>query len=215
MLIAPTEPAPLKAIGTVNLLPERFGVDILFSSRGRWFGIQRKEISDLINSIHDGRLQREIAQMQGRLEIAVLIVEGSVKWTLDGELVGNGWGKGWTRRQHRGLLWSVESKGVWTAQTGTVRETIDWVQDFELWCGKDRHHSLERRPGPSGMWGKPDHREYGCHLLMGLPGVGPELANRIYEHFGGVPWEWRVGMEELMEVQGIGKKKAEEILGAL
>jgi len=51
-------------------------------------------------------------------------------------------------------------------------------------------------------------------MLMGLPGVGVEVANRVLEKFGRVPWEWSCTKEELMEVPGVGKKTAERLLGA-
>jgi len=41
--------------------------------------------------------------------------------------------------------------------------------------------------------------------------VGPELAERIVEHFGGIPMRWEVAIEELLEVYGIGKVKAEKL----
>jgi ERCC4-type nuclease len=49
---------------------------------------------------------------------------------------------------------------------------------------------------------------------MGLDKVGPELADRVLDKFGGVPGEWTVTVEELMEVPGIGRKKAEAMMGA-
>lgn len=218
MLIAPTEPLPIRALGRVHSLPEKRGVDVLFAAGGRMVGIQRKEIHDLVASVHDGRLHRE-AQMiggclaDGRLGIAVLVVEGRPTWTIDGEWVEQGWR--WTRRQHRGLLWSVRAKGIWVETTSDAHDTADLCRDLEKWAAKDRHQSLDRRPGPTGLWGKATTREYALHVLQGFEGVGPELATRIVDHFGRLPIGWLVTAAELEEISGIGKVKAKKLIGAL
>lgn len=213
MFIAPTEPAELKTLGTVALLPETFGVDILFAARAQWFGIQRKELSDLISSVHDGRLGKEVSQMK-RLAQGMQVVEGRPTWTLDGELVTNGLGYRWTKAQHRGLLWSVRSKGVWVDATDNIGETISLVQMFEAWMRKTKHVSLDRRPGPVSYYGKPDDHDYACHLVQGLPGVGEGLAEKIVEKYG-VPFGWKISQEDLMAIPGIGKVKAAQLWAAL
>lgn len=213
MLIAPTESNALKALGKSSLLPEKHGVDILFAYNGGWYGIQRKEISDLIASVHDGRLQRELGQMK-RLEKAVLLVEGKIQFTMDGELMGKGFGQPWTRKQHMGLLWSVREKGVWVDQSESLTDTIAFASAFEAWVRKGKHHSLDRRPGPVTVWGKPDDTDYACHLVQGLPGMGPELAQRIVQMYG-LPFGWKVSREDLLKVPGIGKKTADQLWRSL
>lgn len=213
MLIAPTEPPKLKAIGNVSSLPEKFGADILFASHGEWIGIQRKELSDFIASVQDGRMAREVAMLK-RCNMAVLVIEGRPQWTMDGVLMGKGYGAQWTLTQHRGYLWSVRARGVWVDFTDDLDGTIAWVEMFQQWCDKPKHTGLDKRPGPMNLWGKPENVDYQCHLLMGIPGVGPELARRIIDAFG-MPFEWRIAIEELVEVEGIGEKKAKQIYAAL
>lgn len=213
MFIAPTEPKELKAIGTVALLPETYGVDVLFAARAQWFGVQRKELSDLIASVHDGRLGKEVSQMK-RLAQGMLLVEGRPQWTDDGELISNGLGYRWTKAQHRGLLWSVRSKGVWVDSTDNLRDTIAIVQMFESWMRKTKHVSLDRRPGPVSYYGKPDDHDYACHLVQGLPGVSETLAKRIVEKYG-VPFGWKISQDDLQSIQGIGKVKAAQLWAAL
>lgn len=219
-MIAPTEPLPIRALGRTSSLPEKRGVDVLFAAKGRMVGVQRKEIHDLVASVHDGRLHREAQIMRGcldagpgRLGIAVLVVEGRFTWTVDGEWVENGYR--WSRRQHRGLMWSVRSKGIWVEYTSNAAETADLCRDLELWAAKDRHSSLDRRPGPVGMWGKATTREYALHVLQGFEGVGVELAGRIVDHFGRLPVGWLVTAADLEEVPGIGKVKAKRLIDAL
>lgn len=214
MLISPTEPLPIRALGRVHSLPEKRGVDVLFAAGKQWVGVQRKEIHDLVASVYDGRLQREVQQIAcADLGIAVLVVEGRFVWTSDGEWMEPGYR--WTRRQLRGLLWSIRARGIWVESTSNTEETADLCRDLETWARKDRHHSLDHRPGPVGMWGKATTREYATHLLQGFDGVGPELAGRIIDHFGRLPIGWLVTAADLEEIHGIGKVKAKKLIGAL
>lgn len=213
MLVSPAEPASLKVVGKVSSLPEKWGADFLFAANGQWVGVQRKTISDLIASLGDGRLRIEVAQLQ-RCHHRILIVEGKPQWTGDGELLGKNYGQPWTRRQFRGLLWSIMSKGVWIERTDDTSDTIQTLAWIEAWFLKGKHRTLDRRPGPVSPWGKVSNREYALHLLMGINGMGPELAERILDRFG-VPFGWRITESDLLDVDGIGKKKARMIYSAL
>jgi DNA excision repair protein ERCC-4 len=217
VLISPTD-RDLHVLGKVSSLPEKWGCDVLIHTElGQWIGIQRKAIPDLIASVQDGRLAKEVQQMAacGRLDIRVLLIEGEAQWTTDGVYMSNGYGSQWTLAQHRGIMWSIHARGIWVDRTSGISDTRVWLRMFEQWCNKTKHEALDRRPAAFGVWGKPDNREYGVHLLQGLPNVGPELAGRIYDEFGGVPWQWRVTKDELMKVRGIGKKKAAELIATL
>jgi len=46
------------------------------------------------------------------------------------------------------------------------------------------------------------------YLLMGLPGVGYHLAQRLLKHFGSVEKVFKADAEDLLKIDGIGKKKA-------
>lgn len=218
MLVAPTERPPITTLGKTSSLPEQYGVDVLFSAKGQWVGIQRKEVNDLVASVHDGRLSRELSMMK-RCSLAVLVVEGKPTWTMDGELMGRGNGNGknggrWTKQQHRGLCFSVSSQGVWVMTTDSAADTVQFAQQLEQWLRKEKHSLLVNRPGPETVWGRPDNRDFQRHLIMGLPGIGSDIAERIIDTVG-MPFGMRVTVEELMQVPGIGKKRAEQIVGCL
>lgn len=214
VLVSPAEPAQLRSIGTVSSAPELYGADFMFkSAAGHWVGVQRKEISDFIASMADGRLAKEVAQMQS-LGHRVLIVEGDVRFTNDGEMMNRPFGQKLNRKQWKGILWSVRLKDIWVEFSDSTDDTIEQLSWLEEWFKRDKHASLERRPGPVSMWGKPNNEDYQRHLVMGLPGVGPELAARIVEKFG-VPFGWRIDFEDLLNVDGIGPKKARSIYEAI
>jgi ERCC4-type nuclease len=214
MLVSPTEPAILRTLGKTSLVPEQYGVDFMFpSTEFGLVGIQRKELSDFVASVKDGRLAKEIGQMK-RLGLAMLVLEGKPRWTNDGLLTSIS--TQWRMSQHLGTLWSVQLSGCWLATTTSVQETSTLISAFTRWTAKPRHIALESRPGPtSDEWGKVGNREWALHLLQGFRGIGPVQAAAIYDHFGGLPFLWSVGVIDLMEVAGIGEKRAEGLIGAL
>lgn len=213
MLVAPTEPRSFDPLGARSLAPERAGVDFFFVARGQRCGVQRKELKDFISSVHDGRLSKEIAQM-AVLDYAMLVIEGSPRWSLDGELLTDGFGQRWTRAQHLAYLFSVRARGVWVEWSADHAGTTEVIEAFEQWAKKSKHRALDGRPGPASPWGRLGNRDYQRHLVMGLPGVGADLADRIIDTLG-MPFGLCLSEEQLMSVDGIGKKKASEIVRSI
>lgn len=177
-------------------------------------GVQRKEFpGDFLSSMTDGRLSREVGQM-GCLNIKVLALEGRGVWSIDGKLM-HGYGQEIQRTSIDAFLLSMQLAGVWVVWLESQERFVEWLGVFERWTRKAKHSSIMKRPGPVSAWGKPSSREYQVHLLSGVPGLGPELAERILDHFGGLPIGWTVDKEELEEVFGIGKKKAAKMWDAI
>ena len=214
MLVSPTEPAELRRLGKTSLVPEQYGADFLFASTEFGLvGVQRKELSDFVASVQDGRLAKELGMMK-RLGLALLVLEGRATWTNDGLAT---WTRTqWRATQHLGTLWSVQLSGCWVTTSTTAQETSTLISAFMRWTAKPRHIALESRAGPtSDEWGKVGNREWAIHLLQGFRGIGPTNAGAIYDHFGTVPLMWTVGLLDLVEVAGIGSQKAEGLLNAL
>ena len=49
------------------------------------------------------------------------------------------------------------------------------------------------------------------YMLQGLPGVGPELAHRLLQQFGSIERMITASEDALMQVRGVGAKKAAQI----
>lgn len=188
-------------------------MDFAFIHDGGWWGVQRKEIKDFVASVNDGRLAMEVKQMAA-LEQGVVVVEGNVRWTLDGQLVGDSYGSTWDRQRHTSMLLSLQREDVWVMGSSDTTDTARLILDFERWVKKADHSSLKKRAGMVSPWGTRENRDYQIHLVMGLPGVGWELAERIVKTIG-MPFGCRVTREELLQVEGVGVKKADGILAAL
>jgi len=209
VLVSPTEPDRLRAIGHTSSVAERFGSDFLTTSLNFGLvGVQRKEIADLAASVRDGRLTKQLGQMK-TLGQAALLVEGDWQWNQDGwSLAVNGW----SRMQVQGLLCSIQSRGCWILTSPSLTESITSLQNFEKWVRKAKHTSLLSRPTAPSLWGTADNREWGIYFLMGIDGFGPQLAQEFYDTFAGVPLAWTVTEHELRSVKGIGKERARRLM---
>ncbi len=217
-LVAPTERH--RAIqelvgehGQTSMLPERYGVDIAWRAHGDWWGIQRKEIGDFLASVQDGRLAREIAQMQ-QLKGAWLALEGKQQFTIDGVLQTGKWGKQVSREQFIGMQLSLMARHIHIIHTKDQKDTAYHARVLANWSLKPEHKSFLRRPGPIAQWGNISDRDWALHFLQGFDGLGIEKCRAILDHFERVPFAWDVTEEELLEVPGIGKTLARRLVNA-
>lgn len=214
MFISPTEPEVFKALGVVSLTPEEYGADILWQSKLGLVGVQRKEFpNDFLASVHDGRLNREYAQMKA-LDVAVLMLEGRPRWTLGDQLIRdrNGKRNAWTKQQHRNYLTSVQMRGIQVHWTEDKQDSVKFLQGFHHWTEKADHSSLDHRPAAARSdWGTISNEDYVRYLYQSLPGINTVLANAIMQTLG-VIFRLEVTEEELMTVPGIGKGRAKNIV---
>lgn len=215
MLVSSTEPSLFHSLGQLSTKPEEWGADFLWwvKKDRTWGGVQRKEISDLIKSASDGRLTKEVAQMS-ELGIAVLVIEGKQTWIGD-YLTVSDYCK-MSRAQYHGVMMKAQTAGIAVLHTSSMSETASTVAWVEQWSQKEDHSSLTSRPGaPKNTWGSVTNKEYGIWVLTSLPGVGRELASRIWDEFDGLPIAWTVTEEELCKVKGLGKVKAARLTSML
>lgn len=218
MLVSPTESAAMRALGTVSWKAEDWGADVFWVSRKRTWGVQRKALKDLVASVDDGRLAKELLQMSS-LDVAILMLEtgerggGGPREMPNGQLAGlGGYGRPWTGKQLRGVLWGVADRGVRIELTRDEGETIRRVLELEAWSRKERHESARGRGmAPVDVFGKRGNREYATFILQGLPGIGLQTAGAIYDHFKGMPLQWACTREELLKVPGVGKITAQRV----
>lgn len=210
-LVSPTEPASIKTLGTVSSLPERYGADVLLVGKWGLFGVQRKEIKDLVNSLRGDRVARELGQ-QKALNGCAWVIEGNWKWTNEGKSLAV---PTFTKVQLRGVVFSLQSNGSWIVMTQDHSDTIASVLQLKKYLEKDAHLSLTNRPNPTSDWGRASSRDWACHLLQSFEGIGPKQAGAVYEHFNGLPLQWTVTYDDLLKVPGIGPSRAKSLWDGL
>ena len=68
-----------------------------------------------------------------------------------------------------------------------------------------------RRPARKRQSLGKDLRSVQIGVLSSMPGISTVLAERMMDHFGSLEHVFSATLEQLMEVEGVGKVKAREI----
>lgn len=216
MLVAPTEHR-LASLGESSALPEQMGSDFLLFTRHGLVGVQRKEVKDLVASVHDGRFQREMAQLvSSDLHQAVLLIEGDFQFGTNGESLALRHTR-WTRASFHGIELSTQQLGIWVVRTDGLDDTASWLTQAESWFDRADHVSLAVRPkAPRGVWENPDYHFWSA-VLQCFPGISAVTARAIWERArdDGVDLlAWQVDETWFKTVPGVGPKRAAVLAGA-
>ena len=73
---------------------------------------------------------------------------------------------------------------------------------------EDKHLGLFSRPSVKGQWIVPSAQEIQLWVLQSFTGVGPAIADKIVEKFGGIPMQWTCTLEELSAITRLTKANA-------
>lgn len=214
ILVAPSEPGQIVSLGQSSSVPEQYGADILIIEEGIIIGIQRKTFpADYLASRNDGRLATSLTKLT-QCTHRLLVLEGTPRWSSSGALI-HSYHMNVMRSHLRSQLFTTSLLyGITPMWTDDVLDTCDLIRDLVRWVSKDRHESLAQRPGPYKPEGQREftERDWAVHILQGFDGIGPELAGKIYDHFGEIPLAWTRSPEELAEVERMGPGKVKRIM---
>ena len=223
VLVSPTEPkeAPktFKAVGLetmVSPLPEQFGVDYLMFCKHGKLGFQRKEVPfDFLASVMDGRLTKELIQMQ-KLEFRCVLGEGHFQFFDDGTLITRPAIPAFKRFKRTSITKIIHEirmvKQVEFDYTSDYEDTARYIQTTYDFIMDDKHTGLSTRRGNPSVWGAPTDLDMDAYMLQGFVGIlGPVLAQNIVKHFGRIPICWDCSYEQLLQVPGIGQGRAKKL----
>ena len=164
--------------------------------------VERKTLKDFAISIIDGRLFKQMIRLGNSNAKSVLILEGTAIDTVD---------LGMTREAMQGALITVSLiLGIPVLRSKDPSETAKLIvfiarQIESMAGGGMQRHGY--RPKTK--------RKRQLFILQGLPGVGPEKAERLLAMFGSVEAVISAGSSELQIVEGIGKSIADKIRWAV
>ena len=165
--------------------------------------LERKSANDLAASILDGRLFPQAEALSSAAARPMLLIEGDIRAIAS--------------RMHEdalpgaisalALYWHVNI--LWAPDGPSVARLLE-----RMW----RHTNVGLGYEVPLRVRKPAAKADGAlaqYLVEGLPGVGPETARRLVQHFGTARAVFRATPQQLRECQGVGPKTAESIAGAL
>jgi ERCC4-type nuclease len=198
----------------VSSLPESHGCDIFSLTKAGVIGFQRKTIPDLLASLQDGRLYKELSQLSVSATViySFLIVESAFTTTTDGQYYTQA---NLSTSTFRSIIAKFHLFGVGFFPSSDPSDTLYTVTTVSRYLSSGRAQTIQRPKQVTNTWGQITNEEYGVFLLQSFPGIGPKVARSIYQHFGGVPIAWSVTADELARVPGIGRVRAERLLAAL
>ena len=164
--------------------------------------IERKTSGDFVSSLLDGRLFGQIKAMNENFERPLIIIEGS-----SNEMFA-------LRNIHRnallGLQVSIALKSrIPVMFSKDITETANIIKIIVKQIENPAEQKLRiKKPQMT-------EQEEQQFIIEGLPLIGPKTARSLLEKFGSVKGVLTASVEELQEVDKIGKKKAENIVELL
>lgn len=176
--------------------PEQLATaDYMLSRR---VAVERKAVDDFLQSMVDGRLFGQMRQLRAYLR-PLLIVEG------DGLLTA----RNIPRAAIYGAMASIlVDFGIPILTTKDESETADVLFSIAKREQSDGKRDVAVRHDKVSM--SDDERLR--FIVEGLPGVSAVLAKRLLERFGTIHALVNASRAELMEVDGVGSKTADEVL---
>jgi len=164
--------------------------------------VERKTLKDFAISIIDGRLFKQTIRLANSNLMGVLILEGTNRDTAD---------LGIARQAMQGALITVSLiLGIPVLRSKDPSETAKLMvyigrQIESMAMGGVQRHGYRPK----------NKRKRQLFILQGLPGVGPERAERLLARFGSVEDAISASSSELQSVDGIGKSIADKIKWAV
>jgi len=163
--------------------------------------VERKEVSDFLESVTDGRLFSQARELTDNYQQPVIILEGEglfERRNIDENAI-------------YGALSSLACDfRIPVLFTDNEEETSSLLSTM-LKRNKKKKKSSAIRKEKKSMSNR-DRKKY---ILEGLPSVSGVLAERLLEHFGSVREVFQADEEELQEVEGIGPSTAEKIISVI
>jgi DNA excision repair protein ERCC-4 len=163
-------------------------------------GIERKEVSDFMNSIGD-RLSSQLYRMTEFYDVSILLIEGKLgRSAIEGKVVINDQTTNWEWNMVWNYLLTWQMQGVILQQTASLAHTINRINALYVYFQKGVHTGGIRRSMVS------DDR------VLAMPhGVGEKTAKTILNKFQSLRHVAEATVPELLEVEGVGPKRANAI----
>ncbi len=166
--------------------------------RGVLVGIERKTLTDFLNSIIDKRIISQLISLKENFDIAILVIEGEENIYKIRNFHPN---------SIRGMLSAIAiDLQVPILYTKNEKDTSSYIETIAKRLeGKRKDISLLKKRKPL------DLKEMQEYIIESFPGIGPTIAKNLLKKFKTVKRIVNAKEKELLEVEKLGKKKVKEI----
>ena len=217
------EPEDVKlAFGDQGIVMPLPGFDFLLYTRQGRVAIERKSMpGDLLASVSDGRLAREITNMKLRSEFQVLLLgPGQLVYDKDLYVTEQGFTRGWTKWGLENLLRTIQyTEGLYLepplGYVYDLPEMVRTVQEIQQYFDCTHHTSTRGRDKLNSDWLVPTAFERVSHFYQGLPSISVVRAQTLAKAFPRPMQLYEADGEALRMVKGIGPKLSKRIYNFL
>lgn len=163
-------------------------------------GIERKTISDFLQSILDRRIFKQLCDLSEAYKNPLLIIEGNPEILfLERNIHPN---------TIRGVLASIAiDHGIPIIWTRNPKETANQV----FWIAKREQKREKKAPAIRCLKKRSSVTDMQRFLVAGLPHINSKLTERLLSKFKTPKRVFSAKEEQLIKVEGIGKEKAKGI----
>ena len=220
IVITSNEPGNIKRLFK-NRLEVPMNYDFLVTGKQATVPLERKVIpGDLLASVDDGRLYRELQAMREDSDFYVVILHGRFHYHRDGTLdlqTGSvGIRSRWTKRGIRNLLRTLQYvEGAFIEWADSNAELVTVISELQEYFDQSKHLSMRKRPGLQPDWIIPTYEERVRYFYAGLPSIKASRAKLLQERFSAPVQLFGATLEEIMGVRGIGKDLGTRIYNML
>ncbi|MFH0860992.1 MAG: DEAD/DEAH box helicase [Candidatus Altiarchaeota archaeon] len=170
--------------------------DYILSDR---VAVERKTVDDFLQSIVDRRLFNQASEMVRNFPKPVLIIEGNMDFYSRRDIHANA---------IRGAIASLAvDYGIPILPSQDEEDTAEILYTIAKREQIDENRIVSLR-GERKPWLLEERQIF---VIESLPNVSGVLARRLLAHFGSVNAVFNASEDDLTKVEGIGKKKADEI----
>lgn len=158
--------------------------------------IERKSKDDFVLSLMQGRLFKQCLLLQKSGYVSTILIEGNPYHSAHDV----------SREAIRGALLSVSlAWQIPVNYSANSNDTAELIMMIARQNPKETYMLQRYGYKPKTL------RKQQLHFLQGLPSIGPKLALKLMNHFGNLVQILASNEEELAQVPGIGKEKANKI----
>lgn len=163
--------------------------------------VERKSAIDFVASIMDKRLFEQVAKMKIEYPRQIILIEGDIYKTRSAI----------DRKAITGAMsWLVGIEDMRVIQVSDSSETPLMLATLARHLQEGLGYKISLRAE------KPKTSDLGSrYLLEGSPGIGPGIAEKLFDHFECALDAFNASPAELSQVKGVGIKVAERMYQAL
>jgi ERCC4-type nuclease len=167
------------------------------------YAIERKTINDFFSSLFSGRLFEQVERLKNTYRKPLLLLEGDLSEGLQDRK---------NTRAFWGALLRIEMDWeVPVITTANLAQSADVIVTLSRRLAKKGKKNVSILQQPKII----SEQDFQILAVSSFPGIGPELATRILKKMSSVKRVFSSSKKELLEIEGIGKEKAERIINLL